>query len=67
MVVSLVLITGLNFRVGRITGRLPKELGDEIVGSVLELCAPLESDGAWHGGKVEKGDGWCTQVVCVCW
>lgn len=35
---------------GRITCRLPKELGDEVVGTVLELLNPLESDGAWHGG-----------------
>ena len=32
------------------TGRLPKELADEVVGSVLELFSPRESDGAWHGG-----------------
>ena len=38
-------------RVGRITGRLPKELADEVVGSVLDLCRPMESDGAWHGGE----------------
>ena len=43
-------------RVGRVTGRLPKELADEVVGSVLELCRPMESDGAWHGGE------WC----CLC-
>lgn len=35
--------------VGRVTGRLPKELADEVVGSVLELFSPRESDGAWHG------------------
>ncbi|XP_069674548.1 tubulin-specific chaperone D [Periplaneta americana] len=36
--------------IGRVTGRLPKELADEVVGSVLELFSPRESDGAWHGG-----------------
>lgn len=36
--------------VGRITSRLPKELADEVVGSVLELFNPREGDGAWHGG-----------------
>lgn len=36
--------------IGRVTGRLPKELADEVVGTVLELLSPLESDGAWHGG-----------------
>ncbi|KAL0271366.1 UNVERIFIED_CONTAM: hypothetical protein PYX00_008475 [Menopon gallinae] len=36
--------------IGRVTGRLPKELADEVVESVLELLNPNESDGAWHGG-----------------
>lgn len=36
--------------IGRVTGRLPKELADEVVGSVLELFNPREGDGAWHGG-----------------
>lgn len=36
--------------IGRITGRLPKELADEVVGSVLELFTFQETDGAWHGG-----------------
>ncbi|RUS69826.1 hypothetical protein EGW08_022413 [Elysia chlorotica] len=35
--------------IGRVTGRLPKELADEVVGSVLELFSYQESDGAWHG------------------
>ncbi|KAB0802179.1 hypothetical protein PPYR_04365 [Photinus pyralis] len=35
--------------IGRVTGRLPKELADEVVGSVLELFNPRESDGTWHG------------------
>ena len=33
--------------VGRVTGRLPKELADEVVGSLLELFSPRETDGAW--------------------
>lgn len=36
--------------IGRITGRLPKELGDEVVASVLECFSIGEGDGAWHGG-----------------
>lgn len=38
-------------RVGRLTGRLPKELADEVVGSLIDLFTLQESDGAWHGGK----------------
>ena len=37
--------------IGRITGRLPEELADEVVGSILELCQPIETDVGWHGGK----------------
>merc|ERR1719334_400912 len=36
--------------IGRVTGRLPKELADEVVESLLELFSPRETDGAWHGG-----------------
>ncbi|GFR52318.1 hypothetical protein Agub_g14856, partial [Astrephomene gubernaculifera] len=36
--------------VGRVTGCLPRELGDEVVGSVMQLFGPTESDTAWHGG-----------------
>lgn len=36
--------------IGRVTGRLPKELADEVVGSVLELFSEQNSDSAWHGG-----------------
>lgn len=32
------------------TGRLPQDLADQVVGSVLELFNPREGDGAWHGG-----------------
>jgi len=43
---------------GRITGRLPRELADEVLGSLLELFNMQESDGAWHGGKI----GCCQKV-----
>ena len=33
--------------IGRVTGRLPKELADEVVESLLELFSPRETDGAW--------------------
>ncbi|KAJ8251398.1 hypothetical protein GJAV_G00220910 [Gymnothorax javanicus] len=36
--------------VGRMTGRLPKDLADQVVGSVLECFSFLETDNAWHGG-----------------
>ncbi|XP_062507532.1 tubulin-specific chaperone D-like [Corticium candelabrum] len=36
--------------IGRITGRLPKELADEIITSVLECFSLQESEGSWHGG-----------------
>jgi len=35
--------------IGRITGRLPLEFADDVVGTVLEMCSVGESDGAWHG------------------
>lgn len=37
--------------IGRITNRLPKELGDDVVGSVIEILNPLEQHEAWHGNK----------------
>lgn len=36
--------------IGRVTGRLPHELAEEVVSSVLGLFTPSESEGAWHGG-----------------
>ncbi|XP_059500143.1 tubulin-specific chaperone D-like [Stegostoma tigrinum] len=36
--------------IGRVTGRLPKELADDVVGSVLECFGFQETDTAWHGG-----------------
>uniref|UniRef100_UPI0037E9BBBB tubulin-specific chaperone D n=1 Tax=Semicossyphus pulcher TaxID=241346 RepID=UPI0037E9BBBB len=36
--------------IGRVTGRLPKELADEVVGSVLDCLSFQETDNAWHGG-----------------
>ena len=38
-------------RIGRITGRLPKQLADEVVGALMELFSPTESESAWHGGE----------------
>jgi len=38
-------------RIGRITGRLPKQLADEVVGALMELFSPTETEHAWHGGK----------------
>jgi hypothetical protein len=35
---------------GRVTARLPAELGDEVVGSILECFTPTEGDSTWHGG-----------------
>lgn len=35
--------------IGRMTHRLPQALADEIVGSLLELFDPSETDFAWHG------------------
>ena len=34
---------------GRVTARLPAELGDEVVGSILDCFAPSEGDSTWHG------------------
>uniref|UniRef100_A0A3Q3IL70 Tubulin-specific chaperone D n=1 Tax=Monopterus albus TaxID=43700 RepID=A0A3Q3IL70_MONAL len=36
--------------IGRVTGRLPKELADEVVGSVMDCFSFQETDNAWHGG-----------------
>lgn len=36
--------------IGRVTGRLHKELADEVVGSVLDCFSFQETDNAWHGG-----------------
>lgn len=35
--------------IGRITNRLPKDFGDEVVGSVIEILNPFEPHEAWHG------------------
>lgn len=35
---------------GRIMGRMSRQLGDDVVGYVLDLLNPRESDCAWHGG-----------------
>ena len=44
----------VHYRVGRITGRLPRELADEVVGSLMELFTLTETDMAWHGGNFNK-------------
>ncbi len=36
--------------IGRVTSRLPQELADDVVGSLLQLFSLRESDSAWHGG-----------------
>ncbi|XP_012276746.1 tubulin-specific chaperone D isoform X2 [Orussus abietinus] len=36
--------------IGRITGRLPIDMADDVVGFVLNLFSGRESDCAWHGG-----------------
>eukprot|EP00794_Sanderia_malayensis_P017380 gene17380-19119_t len=36
--------------IGRITGRLPKDLADDIIGSLLEFFSLQEADCGWHGG-----------------
>lgn len=37
--------------IGRVTNRLPKALGDDVIGSVIEILNPLEQHDAWHGKK----------------
>ncbi|KAM5272695.1 tubulin-specific chaperone D [Ctenodactylus gundi] len=36
--------------IGRMAGRLPRELADDVVGSVLDCLSFQEADKAWHGG-----------------
>lgn len=36
--------------IGRVTGRLPKELADDVVGSVLDCFRFQETENSWHGG-----------------
>ncbi|KAF4073649.1 hypothetical protein AMELA_G00245720 [Ameiurus melas] len=36
--------------IGRVTGRLPKELADDVVGSVLDCFRFQETEDSWHGG-----------------
>ena len=49
------------------TGRLPKELADEVVGSVLELFTTRQSDSAWHGGEIWTSQGWDAVQNYVIW
>jgi tubulin-specific chaperone D len=39
--------------IGRVTNRLPKALGDEVVGSVIEILSPFEQHEAWHGELIK--------------
>lgn len=34
---------------GRITSRLPKAFGDEVVESIIDIFNPLEPNEGWHG------------------
>ena len=36
--------------IGRITNRLPKEMAEDVLNSVLDLFTYVEDDSAWHGG-----------------
>lgn len=36
--------------IGRITMRLPRGLGDDVVGGVLEMFNDPDADSSWHGG-----------------
>ncbi len=36
--------------IGRVTNRLPKELADDVVGTLLQVFSLRETDSAWHGG-----------------
>jgi hypothetical protein len=36
--------------IGRITMRLPRGLGDDVVGGVLEMFTDPDADSSWHGG-----------------
>eukprot|EP00741_Cyanophora_paradoxa_P003051 tig00000663_g2963.t1 len=42
--------------VGRVAARLPPALADDVVRSVLDLLAPAEGEGAWHGGCLALGE-----------
>ncbi|XP_006869675.1 PREDICTED: tubulin-specific chaperone D [Chrysochloris asiatica] len=36
--------------IGRMAGRLPQDLADDVVGSMLDCFSFQETDNAWHGG-----------------
>ncbi|XP_075418553.1 tubulin-specific chaperone D isoform X2 [Tenrec ecaudatus] len=36
--------------IGRVAGRLPQDLADDVVGSMLDCFSFQETDTAWHGG-----------------
>ena len=52
-----------NFSVGRVTNRLPQDLADEVIGSILELFDILNVDGRWHGGKTKSTK--CLLIDCI--
>ena len=41
---------------GRVTSRLPRELADDVVASVLALFTLAETDGAWQGACLTLGE-----------
>ena len=42
--------------VGRVTGRLPRELADDVVESILDLFSVRETDAAWHGACLASAE-----------
>ncbi|XP_055684978.1 tubulin-specific chaperone D [Lutzomyia longipalpis] len=42
--------------IGRVTNRLPKSLGDEVVGTLIEVFNPLEPHEAWHGAALAMAE-----------
>lgn len=36
--------------IGRVTNRLPREYGDEVLESLLQVFSDRETSGPWHGG-----------------
>lgn len=41
---------------GRITSRLNSWMADDVVGAIIELFSPNESDNTWHGGCLTIGE-----------
>ena len=42
--------------IGRVTGRLPQDFGDDVVQEVLHLFSEGETHEAWHGGCLSLGE-----------